>query len=158
MVLANVARSPVKSVKKISQELTISKSSVHHILKTHKFRPYKVHLVQVLQSDDTDRRFEFCEWVCNHLDSSILFSDDAIFHLNGQVNRHNMRYWSEVNPNWNEEGHHQTNPKIMVWAGIWEEEIVGPYFLNTGNVTEETYLEFLQTFLFDYLENTPVLR
>ena len=46
MVLANVARSPVKSVRKISQELTISKSSVHRILKTQKFHPYKVHLVQ----------------------------------------------------------------------------------------------------------------
>ena len=46
----------------------------------------------------------------------------------------------------------------MVWAGIWEEEIVGPYFLNTGSVTGETYLEFLQTFLFDYLENVSVLR
>jgi len=158
MVLANVGRSPVKSVRKISQELTISKSSVHRILKTQKFHPYKVHLVQALHGDDTDRRLEFCEWVCNHLDSSILFSDEAIFHLNGQVNRHNMRYWSEVNPNWNEEGHHQTNPKIMVWAGIWEEEIVGPYFFNTSNVTGETYLGFLQTFLFEYLTNVPVIR
>ena len=48
MVLANVARSPVKSVRKISQELTISKSSVHRVLKTLKFHPYKVHLVQAL--------------------------------------------------------------------------------------------------------------
>ena len=46
----------------------------------------------------------------------------------------------------------------MAWARIWEEEIIGPYFFNTGNVTEEIYLEFLQTFLFDYLENVPVLR
>ena len=118
MVLANVARSPVKSVRKISQELTISKSSVHRILKAQKFHPYKVHLVQALHGDDTDRRLEFCEWVRNHMDPSILFSAEAIFHLNGQVNRHNMCYWSEVNPKWNEEGHHQNNPKIMVWAGI----------------------------------------
>ena len=69
-----------------------------------------------------------------------------------------MRYWSEVNPNWHEEGHHQTNPKIMVWAGIWEEEIVGPWFFNTSNVIGETYLELLQTFLFEYLENIPIIR
>jgi len=78
MVLVNVARSPVKSVGKISQDLTISISSVHRILKIQKFHPYKVHLVQALHGDDTDRRLEFCEWVCNHLDSSILFSDEAI--------------------------------------------------------------------------------
>ena len=46
----------------------------------------------------------------------------------------------------------------MVWAGIWEEEIIGPYFFNNGNVTGDTYLEVLQTFLFDYLENVPVHR
>ena len=46
----------------------------------------------------------------------------------------------------------------MVWAGIWEQEIVDPYFFNVSNVTGEIYLEFLQTFLFDYLENTHLLR
>ena len=69
-----------------------------------------------------------------------------------------MRYWSEENPHWNEEGHYQTNLKIMVCAGMWEEEIVGPYFFSRGNVTGEGYLEFLQTFLCDYLEHVPVLR
>ena len=39
----------------------------------------------------------------------------------------------------------------MVWAGIWEEEIVGPYFFSSGNVTGEGYL-------CDYLEHVPVLR
>ena len=138
----------------------MSKTSVHRILKLHKFHPYKIHLVQALHGNDTDRRLEFCEWVCNHMDSSILFSDETIFHLNGQVNRHNMRYWSETNPNWKEERHHQTNPKIMIrnLDGIWEAKIIGPYFFNSGNVNGETYLEFLQTFLFDYLENVPVHR
>ena len=67
-----------------------------------------------------------------------------------------MRYWSEENPHWNEEGHYQTNLKIMVCAGIWEEEIVGPYFFSNGNVTGEGYLEFLQIVL--YLEHVSVLR
>ena len=83
--------------------------------------------MQALHGDDTDRRLEFCEWVCNRIDSSILFSDEAIFYLNGQVNRHDMRYWSELNPNWNEENHHQTNPKIMLWTKIWKQEMVGPF-------------------------------
>ena len=49
---------------------------------------HKVHLVQAQNGDGTDLRLEFCEWVCNHVDSSILFEniDEAIFHLNGQVN------------------------------------------------------------------------
>ena len=46
----------------------------------------------------------------------------------------------------------------MVWAGIWEQEIVDPYFFNVSNVTGEIYLEFLQTFLLDYLQNVSLLR
>ena len=69
-----------------------------------------------------------------------------------------MRYWSDEIHHWNEEGHYQINPKIMVWAGIWEKEIVGRYFFCSGNVTGKRYLEFLQTFLCDYLEHVPVLR
>ena len=109
--------------------------------------------MQALHGDDTNRRLEFCERVRNHIDSSILLSDEATFYLNGQASRHNMSYWSEGNPNWNDKGHHhhQNNPKIVVWTGIWEEEIVGPYFFNTSNVTSKTYLEFRQTVLFGRL-------
>ena len=104
----------MKSIRKISQEPTISKSSVHRILKTQKFHPYKKHLVQALHGDDTDRQLEFYGCLCNHMDSSILFSDEAIFYLNKQENRHNVRYWLELNPKWNEEEHHLTNAKIVV--------------------------------------------
>ena len=79
MVLSNVARSPLESIRKISQELLISKSSLHRILITQKFYLYKVHLVQALHADNTDRQLEFYKWVRNHMDSSILFSDEAIF-------------------------------------------------------------------------------
>lgn len=29
----------------------------------------------------------------------VYFSDEAAFHLNGFVKKHNIRYWSETNPN-----------------------------------------------------------
>ena len=63
--------------------------------------------MQALHADDIDSQLEFCKWVRNHMDSLILFSDKAISYLNGQVNRHNMCYWSESNSNWNKKGHHQ---------------------------------------------------
>lgn len=54
----------------------------------------------------TDRRVEFCQIMQEYMDfdpnysKKILFSDGAIFYLNGHVNRHNMRYWSDTNPHW----------------------------------------------------------
>jgi hypothetical protein len=36
----------------------------------------------------------------------------------------------------------QNDPQIMVWVGIWGDEIIGPYFF-TDSVTDETHLQKL---------------
>lgn len=66
------------------------------------------------------------------------------FFLNGQVNRHNCRYWSDTNPHWFRETHTQYPQRLNVWAGIVGDHIVGPYFID-GNLTSATYLELLDT-------------
>jgi hypothetical protein len=100
---------------------------------------------------------EFCEWYCmqEHPWKRIVFSDEAIFYLNGHVNRHNCRYWCDNNPRWMEDSHVQNDPRVMVWAAIWHDRIIGPYFFG-GNVTGETYLHMLQTFLEPILDNIPL--
>ena len=70
----------------------ISQFSVYTILRRYKYHPYKIHLVQRLTEDDFDRRIEFCQWAVEQLDLDrfftikIVFSDEAIFYLNGHVN------------------------------------------------------------------------
>lgn len=155
IVLETLSASPKKSTRKLSQEAGVSQSSVWRILHKHHFHPYKVHLVQELHGDDTDRRKQFCEWFLAETDRSILFSDEAMFYLSGHVNRHNCRYWSDKNPHWAEDSHVQTDPRIMVWAGIWEDKLFGPYFFD-GNVTGESYLHMLSTFLMDCLRDVPL--
>lgn len=75
------------------------------------------------------------------------------FFLNGTVNRHNYRYWSDSNPHW---VHTQHPLKLYVYAEIFEERIVGILFLD-GNLTREKYLEFLEEtvepILIDNIEN-----
>lgn len=52
-----------------------------------------------------DRRSEFCELLLDLLEDEpdlidrVIWSDEAIFKLNGEVNRHNMVYWVRDNPN-----------------------------------------------------------
>jgi hypothetical protein len=130
---------------------------VLRILREHRFHPYKVQLAQGLHEDDAGRRREFCEWMSRNEDSSIFFSDKAIFHLSGHVNRHNFRHWSDTNPNWIEATHVQEDPRVMVWAGIWEDQIIGPYFFSS-NVTGETYLSMLRSYLGDFLDTIPLSR
>ncbi|KAJ4447615.1 hypothetical protein ANN_09622 [Periplaneta americana] len=51
-----------------------------------------------LHGDDTDLRVQFCEWFLerqthqSNLEADICWSDEACFHLNGTVNRHNAVY------------------------------------------------------------------
>lgn len=108
------------SSRKVAQHIGIHKQSVLNIMKMHKYHPYKIKLVQELIGDDFDRRLEFSEvmmqryvnndrllfWTC--------FSDEATFELNGSVNRHNMRYWSNENPHWMTESHTQYQQKLNV--------------------------------------------
>ena len=44
-----------------SHDLNISRTSLQHLMKDRNLKPYKPRLLQVLDKDDPDRRFEFCE-------------------------------------------------------------------------------------------------
>lgn len=127
----------------------ISCRSVARILKREKYHPYKPQLVQELLDGDSDRRIEFCERmmeICNndqHFTYNLLFSDEATFCLNGTVNRHNCRYWSIDNPHWMLETHTQHPQKLNVWAGIFRNRIIGPFFIN-GTLTAQRYLDLLR--------------
>ncbi|RYA74223.1 hypothetical protein DD595_24580 [Enterobacter cloacae complex sp. 4DZ3-17B2] len=112
------------SINRVAQEHEIGHASVSKILKLNKWHPYKLHLVQELSEDDFDRRIEFCDLMMEMivddplLLDNIVFSDEATFELTGNVNRHNCRYWSDVNPHWKRDNHTQYPQKVNVWAGI----------------------------------------
>ena len=60
--------------------------------------------VESLHEDDFDRRFQFCEEMLMSFENDpglmdkIIWSDEAIFRLDGQVNRHNCVYYAVDNP------------------------------------------------------------
>lgn len=140
---------PHATLRSTATEVGISKSSVRNVLKKHKFHPYKVQLHQEMNEDDPDRRLQFCEQLLmeinnnNNYISQVCFSDEAAFSLHGVVNRHNCRYWSDVNPHWMIEAHTQHEQKVNVWAGILGNSIVGPFFID-GNLNGQKYLEMLE--------------
>lgn len=130
LVLGSVALQKQQSLREISNETALSMTSVWKILHMHKFHPYKVHLVQKLGGEDFNRRLDFCEVMEEMIrdpifKSHICFSDEATFHLNGYVNRHNLRYWCDSNPFEFREEHVQTPLKVNVWAGIFGRQIIG---------------------------------
>ncbi|GFW81900.1 putative DD41D transposase [Trichonephila clavipes] len=75
------------------------------------------------QNDDQARRI-FVEWAQNEIavvpdfHKRILFSDEAHFWLNGNVNKQNCRIWSEANPQvYVETPLHPE--KLTVWCALW---------------------------------------
>ena len=104
-----------------------------------------------------------CETLLNHYENvpsildNIWFSDEAIFHLSGRVNRHNTRIWETENPKVIEEKERDSS-KLVVWSAISAEGIIGPYFFGddvrrTTTVSRENYLEMLQKFFLPELRN-----
>ena len=62
--------------------------------------------------------------------SNICFcSAETGFHLNGLVNKHNVRYWSEGNPRITIEALMQS-PKVHVCSSMTERCVVGSYFFD----------------------------
>lgn len=126
---------PRLSVSRASQELEISATSVRRNLKFIKFHPYKIHLIQELNEDDYDRRNEFCDMMMTRIDQQpdflfhIVFSDEATFTVNGEVNRQNCRSWTDDNPHWALDAHTQNPQKLNVWAGIYNNTLIGPFFI-----------------------------
>jgi hypothetical protein len=73
----------------------------------------------------------------NNLLDRILWTDEAKFHVNGRINRHNCVYYASENPHMTMQKNFNT-PGINVWIGIWSGRIIGPYFIQE-NITGDIY-------------------
>ena len=67
-----------------------------------------------------------------------VFSDEAIFHMNGKVDKHNVCIWGEENPHATAK-YVKDSPKVSVFCAISKNEVHGQFFFD-GNVTGKVYL------------------
>ena len=128
---------PRTSISQMSTDLNISRSSVRRIYKSMGFKPYIPRLVHELNEDDFDRRIEYCETFVSLMEDEpdlihrVIWSDEAVFKLNGHINRHNSVYWATQNPTVTIDQTMQAEG-FIAWAGIWSEGMIEPYlFENT---------------------------
>lgn len=158
-VRVSVRQNPSQSVRKRGQGLNIKKSSLHTILKKDlHLTAYKIQLVQELKPTDYPLRLNFANEMLQRFPTfeNILFSDEANFHLNGHVNKQNCRFWSNENPR---EKHERPlhSPKVIVWAAMSGEGLIGPYFFEDQRgraltVNSERYCVMLRNFLAPQLQ------
>uniref|UniRef100_A0A1B6LFJ8 DUF4817 domain-containing protein n=1 Tax=Graphocephala atropunctata TaxID=36148 RepID=A0A1B6LFJ8_9HEMI len=134
-VLAAVQLNPRdSSSRRVALDAGISQSSVIRILKDGRMHPYRMSLHQELHDDDYLQRTNFCLWARDklhedeHFFRKVLWCDEATFRSNGEVNRHNMRFWAYENPHWMREVDNQRYWTLNTWCGIVGNLIVGPFF------------------------------
>lgn len=157
-ILAYFRANPTSSTRIAVQELGITRYKIMKVLKKHKMKPYKIRLVQNLQPLDLQKRMNFCNWVLNtgrQYLSHILWTDEANFHRNGVFNKHNCHFWDNVNPRRIQQTRCQIRFSTNVWIGVIEDQLLGPYFYN-GTLTQNRYLNFLETEFQEYLDNLPL--
>jgi len=76
---------------------------------------------------------------------NILWSDEAVFHIGGFVNRHNSHYWAAHDPEVTVEKM-QNRPKLTVWCGMTATKVIGPYLLR-DTMNAERYLQMLEDYV-----------
>ncbi|CAG9815744.1 unnamed protein product [Phaedon cochleariae] len=123
------------SVRRISTQEGISKSSVWRSIHEQLLYPYHVQRVQALKPQDLAPRLQYCNWLFDDclqnptFLESILFTDEAGFTRDGVFNFHNTHIWADGNPHTVFESNHQDTFSINVRAGIIDNYSIGPYVL-----------------------------
>jgi Helix-turn-helix domain (DUF4817) len=151
-VASILEKHPETSIRSMSSKLTISRSSIHRVYEGLGFKPYIPKLIHELNEDDFDRRIEFCETFLSLIESEpdiisrVIWSDEAVFKLNGVINRHNSVYWAKENPNITYE-HTMQAEGVTVWGGLWYQGVIGPYFFE-DKVTAKSYLSMLNDYFY----------
>lgn len=160
-VLAAIYLDPHTSSRRVHREIGITKSTFLRILKSLKYHAYHITLVQELQDNHFQQRIEFCQWALRMIENDpdffryVLFSDEAKFQSDGELNRHNCHYWSDENPHWYRTVNHQRRWSIMVWCGIVNGYLIGPYFFE-GNVAGNSYLHLIRDQFHELIEDVDL--
>lgn len=135
---------PGMSLRRTAIQTGVSVGRAHFIAKTMlNLYPYKIKILQELKDKDFAKRVNFAKWFLSKdlIADYFIASDEAYFHLDGTVNNHNFRIWSQSNPCFVAEK--QLYPaKVSVWCAISKNKIIGPYFFEE-TVKEGNYLDMV---------------
>ncbi|PNF36342.1 hypothetical protein B7P43_G00512 [Cryptotermes secundus] len=143
-VRESFVRSPQKSTVRASRELGLPQQTVWTNLRRRlHFKPYRLQLLQQINPEDYGRRLEFCVTMQEAVEdedfaAKLIFSNEAIFHLSGKVNHHNVRLWGTENPR-AIVALERYSRKLNVFSAMSQTKLYGPFFFCektvTGNLT-----------------------
>ena len=149
-----VGKTPKILVRRLALQPNLSRPTTHRLLKnTLSLTPYKISVHHSITEADCEERLAFCTWLKQKCDMSnrfinnIWFSDEAHFHLHGQVNRQNYRFWGRTPPDEVLEKPLHSS-KVTVWCALSSQGIIGPFVFedqkeNATTVNKDRYISIL---------------
>jgi hypothetical protein len=144
-----------------SLEVEISKSTVHKVLhKKLKLHAYKILLLHEIKAADKPKRKKSAERMLETIDNdpnfmcNITFTDEATFHINGCINRHNCWIWGSEKPHVTYEFVRDL-PKLNVWCGLMHNRIFGLFIFAEHIINGMMFLDMLELFLFPQVDDLP---
>jgi hypothetical protein len=81
----------------------------------------------------------------------LIFSDEATFHTNGKVNRHDCRIWGTQKPQEIIE-YERDSPTVNVFCALSLRILYGPFFFAEGTVTGQSYLDMLKLWMMPQMQ------
>lgn len=162
-----IRRSPRLSISRLAHRTGVPRSTVHDILRRQlRLFPFKLQLMQRIKRGDKAKRLRFCKWALGKWASRtfrkhLVMSDEAIFSVDGTVNKQNCRVWGTENPH-AVEVHEAQSPSVTVWCGVCRKGILGPFFFEEAgrpvSVTASRYFSLLRDKVMPTLENLELPR
>ncbi|WP_209391486.1 hypothetical protein, partial [Chryseobacterium sp. RR2-3-20] len=156
-VMAYFYAYPRSSIRSAADDLNITITSVHRILKYHDMHPFKFNKVQALKVEDYARRVAFCEFLLVRIQedpnflSKIIWTDETKFSREGIFNRKNEHFWSDENPHSTREMGYQNKFSLNVFCLL--KNYKKSYFIYEETLNSARYLDILRSVVNDFLEN-----
>jgi hypothetical protein len=78
-----------------------------------------------------------------NIEGSLCFTDEKLFRLGGEINKHNLVLYSETNPSYKiPRGNHYSG--VMTWCAVTPKGLIGPLFPE-GHIDAAVYQNMLET-------------
>lgn len=154
-----ITETPITSTRRLSDELNIPRTTVQRVLKKDlQLKPFKPTKVQYLKPEDLANRANCCQQILQKYDNArlrnkLMFSDECAIYLTQKP--YNVVMWSKENPYFWEQVQ-QYQPKVMVWAAMSENDLIGPFFID-GTEDAGRYQQLLREEFIPQLEQKGLL-
>ena len=151
------------SVRKLSNDLGISRMSIERILRDDLgYYPYKKIAEPFLTDVHKSERKKFANWVRTNFRKEqtmkILFSDEKFFDIDGAYNVQNDRIWApnrtEANKKCGIMGKRKFPQKVMVWLGACSKGITPLVIFENGTLDHARYIEEVLPVALKYANKT----